>query len=116
MEKIGINIYHSCSLEIKGKLEEILFGIEEEGLPWIITVSEEKDSKILGDIASESSKLGVGIGIGIDGITLHHDKLEKYKPLFTCPLSSTVETFRTLGMNSARLIKGEPFVTTKGGE
>ena len=115
---IAINIYHSNSLDIKGDFEEILYGIEEEGLPWIIIESEEKDSKILGDLASESSKLGVGIGIGIDGVTLHYDKLEKCRPLFTYPLSSTAETFRILGMNGARLIKGEPFVivTTKGGE
>lgn len=116
MEKIAINIYYSNSLKINGDLEEILFGIEEEGLPWIVTESEEKDSKVLGNIASQSSKLGVGIGIGIDGVTLHHDKLEKYKPLFTFPLSSTKENFRMLGMNGARLIKGEPFVIPKGGK
>ncbi|WP_321329782.1 glycerol dehydratase reactivase beta/small subunit family protein [uncultured Ilyobacter sp.] len=116
MEKIAINIYYSNSLEISGNLEEVFYGIEEEGLPWLVTGSDEKDSKVLGNIASQSSKLGVGIGIGVDGVTLHHDKLEKYKPLFTFPLSSTKETFRMLGMNGARLIKGEPFVIPKGGK
>ena len=115
MENIAVNIYHSYSLDIKGDLEEILYGIEEEGLPWIVIGSEEKASKVLGNIASQSSKLGVGIGIGVDGVTLHHDKLEKYKPLFTYPLSSTGKAFRMLGMNGARLIKGEPFVIPEEG-
>jgi hypothetical protein len=115
-EKLAINIYHFYSREITGGLEEILFGIEEEGLPWSVTASEEKDSKVLGNIASQTSKLGVGIGIGVDGVTLHHDKLEKYKPLFTYSLSSAREIFRMLGMNGARLIKGEPFVIPKGGK
>lgn len=116
MENIAINIYYSDSLEIKGDLEEILYGIEEEGLPWTVIGSKERSSKVLGNIASESSKLGVGIGIGIDGVTLHYDKLEEYKPLFTYPLSSTRKAFRMLGMNGARLIKGEPFVIPEGGK
>jgi len=116
MENIAIYIYYSHILDIKGDLEEILYGIEEEGLPWIINSSEESDSKILGNTASEVSKLGVGIGIGVDGVTLCHDKLEEHKPLFTTPLSSTKKAFRMLGMNGARLIKGEPFVIPKEGD
>ncbi len=115
MENIAINIYHSSSLTIKGELEEILYGIEEEGLPWGITESQEKDAKVLGYAASQSSKLGVGIGVGVDGVTLCHDKLEQYKPLFSYSLSSSRRDFRMLGMNGAKLIKGEPFVNPKGG-
>ncbi|HAS79434.1 MAG TPA: hypothetical protein DCR90_00825, partial [Fusobacteriaceae bacterium] len=54
MENIAINIYYSDSLEIKGDLEEILYGIEEEGLPWTVIGSKERSSKVLGNIASES--------------------------------------------------------------
>ena len=48
MEKIAINIYYSNSLEISGNLEEVFYGIEEEGLPWLVTGSDEKDSKGIG--------------------------------------------------------------------
>lgn len=113
-EKIGVNIYYFSPIE--GNLEEILFGLEEEGLPYITTESIEKDARLLGKMASSVSKLGVGIGIGRDEISLSYEKLPADKPVFIFPLNLSKEKLRILGMNGARLIKGEPFIIPKGDE
>ena len=62
-EKVGINIFYSSKIEINEKLSNILWGIEEEEIPYILVPSDENDANILGYEASKESKLGVGIGI-----------------------------------------------------
>ena len=81
-EKIGINVFYSSKVDINGKLSNILWGIEEEEIPYILIQSEDTDAKIMGSTASKSSKLGVGIGIGEKEVTLYQEKLEMDKPLF----------------------------------
>lgn len=113
-EKVGINIY--SSVPIRGNLEEIMFGIEEEGLLYTVKELDEARGEILGNSAASTSKLGVGIGVGRDQIVLSYEKLPAEKPIFSCSLDSSKEKLRVLGMNGARLIKGEPFIIPKGDE
>ena len=108
-EKIGINVFYSSKVDINGKLSNILWGIEEEEIPYILIQSEDTDAK-MGSTASKSSKLGVGIGIGEKEVTLYQEKLEMDKPLFRYDLDSDENILRAVGVNGARLIKGNPFI------
>lgn len=109
-EEIGINIFYSSKIDINGKLSNILWGIEEEEIPYILIESKDIDAKKMGSIASKSSKLGVGIGIGEKEVTLYQEKLEMDKPLFRYDLDSDESILRAVGVNGARLIKGNPFI------
>ena len=116
-DPIGINIYYNKNLNIDGKIKNILCGIEEEEIPFILIPDLEDDAKALGDRAAKSSKLGVGIGISQTEVTLYHEKLDINKPLFKCKLNNLAFNLRVMGVNGARLIKGNPFIIIEeGGE
>lgn len=88
---------------------EVLYGIEEEGIPFTLKKEIEDDSKKLAHLASNRSKLSVGIGIDSKGnISLTTDKLKEGSPLFINNLKSGEYTLRSLGANGARLVKGMP--------
>ena len=107
---IAINIYYNKNLAIDKRIKTILCGIEEEEIPFILIPDDEDDVKVLGDKAAKSSKLGVGIGISSNRVTLYQEKLSIEKPLFECSLNSSDYTLRAIGTNGARLIKGNPFI------
>ena len=107
---IGINIYYNKNLTIDKRIKTILCGIEEEEIPFILIPDDEDDVKILGDKAAKSSKLGVGIGINSNEVTLYQEKLSVEKPLFECSLNSSDYILRAIGTNGARLIKGNPCI------
>ena len=109
-DPIGINIYYNKNLNIDGKIKNILCGIEEEEIPFILIPDDGDDVKVLGDKAAKSSKLGVGIGISSNRVTLYQEKLSIEKPLFECSLNSSDYILRAIGTNGARLIKGNPFI------
>jgi hypothetical protein len=95
------------------KLEPILWGLEEEGIPADIQNSPEDGAVELAKQAAHMSPLNVGIGInGTEGKTvLHHRDLPGDRPLFA--LETNIATFaqlRLLGTNAARLVKGEPLL------
>lgn len=117
-EKIGINVFYSSKIELDKRLSNILWGIEEEEIPYILEKFDEDDAKKLGYDGARSSKLQVGIGIGRDEITLYHEKLNLEKPLFRYSIDSDTNILRALGVNGARLIKGNPFIIPEktGGE
>ena len=104
---IGINIYYNKNLTIDKRIKTILCGIEEEEIPFILIPDDEDDVKILGD---KAAKLGVGIGINSNEVTLYQEKLSVEKPLFECSLNSSDYILRAIGTNGARLIKGNPFI------
>lgn len=109
-EKVGISIFYSSKIDIDQKLSNILWGIEEEEIPYILVPKDENDVNILGYEASRESKLGVGIGISEKEVTLYQEKLEKDRPLFKYNVDSDVSILRAVGVNGARLIKGNPFI------
>ena len=107
---VAINIYYNKNLAIDKRIKTILCGIEEEEIPFILIPDDGDDVKVLGDKAAKSSKLGVGIGISSNKVTLYQEKLSIEKPLFECSLNSSDHILRAIGTNGARLIKGNPFI------
>ncbi|MFH5835494.1 glycerol dehydratase reactivase beta/small subunit family protein [Proteiniclasticum sp. C24MP] len=98
--------------DVKGRAEirEITYGIEEEGIPYIIRISEEKRLEELARIASMDSQLDVGIGVdeSLSG-AIYYDKLPEDYLLFRGNLLKETMKCRNLGINAARLVKGIPF-------
>ena len=107
---VAINIYYKKNLAIDKRIKTILCGIEEEEIPFILIPDDGDDVKVLGDKAAKSSKLGVGIGISSNRVTLYQEKLSIEKPLFECSLNSSDYILRAIGTNGSRLIKGNPFI------
>ena len=107
---VAINIYYNKNLAIDKRIKTILCGIEEEEIHFILIPDDGDEVKGLGDKAAKSSKLGVGIGISSNRVTLYQEKLSIEKPLFECSLNSSDYILRAIGTNGARLIKGNPFI------
>lgn len=62
------SIFVYCSLGINEvDIEEILWGIEEEGIPFILKNKDLNDAKELANLAANDSKLSVGIGVNSKG-------------------------------------------------
>lgn len=112
-EFIGIHIHISSKVFNNNLIKPIFWGIEEEGIPFEIFEMGEKNSDVLGYEASKSSKLGVGIGIDDNYITLYYEKLKLGEAIFKYKILSDEEKIRSLGTNAARLIKGNPFIIPK---
>ncbi|MFT9498114.1 glycerol dehydratase reactivase beta/small subunit family protein [Anaerosolibacter sp.] len=106
----AIHIYYS-SLGINPSLfNQMLFGMEEENVPYLVMSQEEKSALKLGYQAADDSSLGVGVGIGEDGtVILHYKRLKEEEPLFQIHLQRDMKKLRKLGANGARLVKGIPF-------
>lgn len=91
------------------KVREVQAGMEEEGIPCSIIESHEKDVATLAYQAACTSKLGVGVGISSDGLSIQYDKLPAKEPLFLLTTPGTPSDWRMFGYNAARLVKGIPF-------
>jgi hypothetical protein len=95
-------------------IEHILWGLEEEGIPYEIVAHDGGVAEVMAKQAAVRSRLNVGIGVNgaEDKAVLHHRDLPEEKPLFTLrlgPVQAQMD-LRTLGVNAARLVKGEPLV------
>lgn len=112
-EFIGIHICLNEKVSITDTIKSIFWGIEEEGIPYKIFKETNLDSDTLGYEASKVSRLGVGIGIDDNYITLYYEKLKLGEPIFKYEILSDEKVLRSLGTNAARLIKGNPFVISK---
>ncbi len=91
------------------KVREVQAGMEEEGIPYSVVESDETDVIALSCKAASISKLGVGVGIGLDGLSIQYDKLSAQEPLFFLTTPGTPADWRRFGYNAARLVKGIPF-------
>ncbi|QJA08808.1 glycerol dehydratase [Romboutsia sp. CE17] len=90
-------------------IKEVLWGIEEEGIPYEVLPVRIENAVDSGYKASIESSLGVGIGIDEKYIVLHYNKLKKDSPLFTISRNSDSTKIRSLGANAARLVIKMPF-------
>lgn len=108
-----IKVFHQKDAVYPEIIQEILLGIEEEGLPYSCEEKSMTTSLELAYKAAEASHLGVGIGIAADGIVLHTNKLKEDKPLFNIKLTDNEEVLRNMGGNAARLVKRMPFKFTE---
>ena len=99
--------------EQTGILDAILWGLEEEGIPVEILQAPDQAAETLAQQAADQSPLNVGIGVSRNGkeVALHHRDLPSGRSLFVLSGPSLqLGNLRRLGLNGARLVKGEPLV------
>ncbi|MCR8744836.1 glycerol dehydratase reactivase beta/small subunit family protein [Romboutsia lituseburensis] len=101
----SVYVIHSENVSIED-FKEVLWGIEEEGIPYKVQVKNDDTLNILSHEASLKSKLGVGIGINEKSIALTTSKLDKNSPLITIEMNKEYSRLRNIGANAARLVKG----------
>lgn len=91
----------------------MLLGMEEEGIPFAITPTENSGLSLnaLAHRASSASPLAVGVAVGRRELVVHDPHLPEQQPLFvlTDYTRRTEDELRRLGCNAARLVKGLPF-------
>jgi|LGOV01.1.fsa_nt_gb hypothetical protein len=107
-ENPAILIYALKTVRIE-LYEELLNGIEEEGLPYRIVKKDSDDAFKLASMASEANVLVAGIGIDSENIVLHHEKMSKSEYLFSIKISDNMYIKREMGECAARLVKKTPF-------
>lgn len=92
-------------------VEQVLYGIEEEGIPFELKEMNSDDVIQEAYQASISSPLLVGIALKNDHIVVHYRNLPPESPLFSEQRISAKEKeyLRKMGSNAARLVKGIPF-------
>ncbi|WP_071392784.1 glycerol dehydratase reactivase beta/small subunit family protein [Bacillus tuaregi] len=108
--KPRIHVYYTPEIEDISIFEDVLFGIEEEGIPYAVKEEMNLNSLELCYKAAQRSNLAVGIGIKADGeVTLTFNKLKKNEPLFIVDSCWDKTILRNLGTNAGRLVKGIAF-------
>ena len=92
-------------------LKSVLYGIEEEGLPVVIEC-HSGTHMTLADLASRNSALSVGIGVDDEAIVLTYKNIPAHQFIYRLTgYAQYPDSLRTLGVNAARLVKGNPFVS-----
>ena len=92
-------------------VDEILLGIEEEGIPAEVREELPGMTTNLAKAAADSSLLNVGIAVSSMDVIVHHRDLPADKPLFLLHAKNhTSDSLKLLGVNAARLVKGNPLV------
>ena len=101
----SVYVIYCEELDIE-QFKEVLWGIEEEEIPYRVESSDIKNPNNLSYKASLKSKLGIGIGISNEKIVLTTSKLDESNPLISIKLNEDHTKLRSLGSNAARLVKG----------
>ncbi len=95
-------------------LRNVKAGIEEEGMiPRVVKILDTSDVCFMALEAARLSGSGIGIGIQSKGTTVIHQKdlypLSNLELFPQAPLM-TLETYRQIGQNAAKYVKGEQVV------
>lgn len=110
MKKPSIHVYYSSEIKDISIFDDVLFGIEEEGIPYAVKEEMKLNPLELCYKAAQQSNLAVGIGIHESGeVTLTFNKLKKDEPLFIVNSCWEKSILRNLGANAGRLVKGIAF-------
>ncbi|EPJ3205425.1 glycerol dehydratase reactivase beta/small subunit family protein [Citrobacter youngae] len=88
---------------------DVLLGIEEEGIPFVIQQTHSTDIIHNAWLAACQSPLLVGIGCSREKLVVHYKNLPTSAPLFTLTYQQNSHARRSIGNNAARLVKGIPF-------
>jgi hypothetical protein len=97
------------------QLNQMFWGMEEEGIPFKTTETRIADIKQEAHKAASLSPLAVGIACTNQEIVVHSRNLTPENPLFQIllhrqsPENQLNSQLRNLGSNAARLVKGLPF-------
>lgn len=105
-------------LSLSEVIKNIKAGIEEEGMvPRVIKVLKTSDVCFMGLEAAKLSGSGIGIGLQSKGTTVIHQKdlypLSNLELFPQAPLM-TLETYRGIGKNAAKYVKGEKVSPLEG--
>lgn len=95
--------------ECQPQWQEVLWGIEEEGIPWRWQQAAGLDVVAHAWQAANQSALLVGIACDSQQLVIHYRNLPASAPLFTLMLHEDLQSRRKAGNNAARLVKGIPF-------
>lgn len=103
-----------CGIELDDVLKNIKAGIEEEGMvPRVVKVLDTSDVCFMALEAAKISGSGIGIGLQSKGTTVIHQKdlypLSNLELFPQAPLMN-LETYRKIGKNAAKYVKGEQVV------
>ncbi|AUS66027.1 propanediol dehydratase [Escherichia albertii] len=88
---------------------EVLLGIEEEGIPFHIQQIPSGEVIDSAWQAARQSPLLVGIACDREKLIVHYKNLPTSAPLFTLMYQQDNHARRSIGNNAARLVKGIPF-------
>ena len=95
------------------QLREILLGMEEEGVPYLVDRSAELNPLVLAHEASLRSRLGVGMGVSLDYVVITTEKLPPERPYIADELNHNAASDRALGANAARIVKRLPLTNLR---
>jgi hypothetical protein len=96
------------------QLKQILLGIEEESIPYVVTWSDQLNPLELAHEAAVTSRLGVGVGVSLDYVVITTEKLPAAQPYVAHWLNYNHEVDRGLGATAARLVKRLPLTGPDG--
>lgn len=110
------NTIHGLSLD--DVIKNIKAGIEEEGMiPRIVKVLKTSDVCFMGLEAAKISGSGIGIGLQSKGTAVIHQRdlypLSNLELFPQAPLM-TLDTYRLIGKNAAKYVKGEKVSPIEG--
>lgn len=88
---------------------EVLLGIEEEGIPFHIQQIPSGEVIDSAWQAARQSPLLVGIACDREKLIVHYKNLPASAPLFTLMYQQDNHARRSIDNNAARLVKGIPF-------
>lgn len=92
-----------------GLWREVLLGIEEEGIPFVLQPQTGGDLIHHAWQAAQRSPLQVGIACDRERLIVHYKNLPASTPLFSLMYHQNRLARRNTGNNAARLVKGIPF-------
>lgn len=103
-----------CDIPLDEVLRNVKAGIEEEGMiPRVVKILDTSDVCFMALEAAKLSGSGIGVGIQSKGTTVIHQKdlypLSNLELFPQAPLM-TLETYRQIGQNAAKYVKGEQVV------
>jgi len=103
-----------CDIPLDEVLRNVKAGIEEEGMnARVVKILDTSDVCFMALEAAKLSGSGIGVGIQSKGTTVIHQKdlypLSNLELLPQAPLM-TLETYRQIGKNAAKYVKGEQVV------
>ena len=107
----AVIIVYLTSNDLEGIYNNVLWGIEEEGVPFDVIHVKKGNSKILSHKASKESMLNVGVYLNVNTkeAVLHHSDLPEESPLkYLSSSNFNPKSLRLLGLNAARLAKIKP--------
>lgn len=90
------------------QIQQVLCGIEEEGIPVEVTRHVEMNPLVLAHDGSLESRLGIGVGVSLDYVVVTTEKLPLERPYLVTTLNHAPANDRAIGANAARIVKRMP--------